>query len=80
MTFEEAKEALKEIRFASNNKSMSDESLREHYPGSTTRAEIGVGGDYCFGIWMVPEEVVFDICEAFLGEIDRLGADSDENL
>ena len=67
MTKTEALQALNELKH--NSRSLSDEFLRER--GCTTRQNIGLGGEYLYGVWMVPEDTVIAMCEALLGSDDE---------
>jgi hypothetical protein len=62
MTYEMTVEALKEFRALYKQKALSDEYLEAS--GRTTRERIGVGGEFSYGIAMMPDELVLDIAAA----------------
>jgi hypothetical protein len=62
MKYEDAIKALKEFRALYKQKALSDEYLK--ITGYTTREGIGVGGDYSYGIAMMPDELVLGIAAA----------------
>ena len=66
MTREEAMQAIEQIREAAIRRGLSDKSLAER--GCTTRKDVGIGGEYLYGIFMVPEEMVLEIVDVLMGE------------
>ena len=66
MTRDEALNVLKELKQACAFQILSDEYLKEN--GHETREDIGLGGEYLYGIWMVPENTVISMCEALISD------------
>ena len=64
MTRDEALKLLDEIKAGRDRYSLSDEYLEDR--GAITRKQVGLGGDYCYGIFMIPEDTVIAMCEALM--------------
>jgi hypothetical protein len=73
MNYEQAVKTLREFKALCKHKALSDSFLNE--AGLETRENIGIGGDYAYGIVLMPDELVLSIVNAiyehFNGNAER---------